>query len=124
MDTVERDTLPLDTVYEVLSNRLRRDALFFLALHDRPLMLNDLTKEIVVRRENASITEISGEKLHRVATALYHRHVPKLAAAGVVTFDSDRRLVEPTEKMAFVVSYLPPELEREIASESPPKLQR
>lgn len=100
------DSISEDAVYEVLADSWRRRALARLVAHDRTVTLNDLTKELVVREAEAPITEVPGEKLTRVASSLHHCHLPKLVENGIVTYDTDRRVIEPTERLGQIEPYL------------------
>lgn len=98
--------VPRDAVFSLLSPSRRRALIRVLAAHDRELTLNDVTKEIVTREAETDITDVPREEVLRVATSLYHEHVPRLADAGVVRYNPRRKLIEPTEKLAPVASHL------------------
>lgn len=100
------DSLSLDTVYTLLSHNRRRAVLDLLLTHDRALTLTDLRNEVVEWEENAEITEIPGEKVKQVHTELHHVHIPKLTEAGVVIYDTDRKIVEPTEELSQIEPFL------------------
>ena len=58
--------------------------------------MRDLSKAIVEYNHHAPLQEVSGETMARIRTELHHLHVPKLVAAGLVEYDDERELVEPT----------------------------
>nr|WP_245698915.1 hypothetical protein [Halopelagius longus] len=60
------------------------------------MTVDDLTKLIVRHDHPAPLTEVSGEIVTRIKIGLHHAHIPKLEAAGLVEYDSERQLVEPT----------------------------
>lgn len=99
-------SVPLDTIYSLGADHRRRALVRVLASHDRELTLNDLTKEIVTRQTDGDIMDVPRETVVRVATSLYHHHIPRLADAGVVRFNHARKLVEPTEKLEPVATQL------------------
>ncbi|PSP78199.1 hypothetical protein BRC81_08140 [Halobacteriales archaeon QS_1_68_20] len=76
--------------------------LALLAGEGRSLTLNDLTKSVLKYNHQASPTAVSGDVLTEIRLSLYHVHLPKLASDGLVTFDPDRQLVEPTEQFEQV----------------------
>lgn len=78
---------------ELLADRRRRDALRVLAFHGEPVTLADLADEVAARERGAPLAEISPDDVLRVYLSLYHRHVPKLADAGVLAYDQDADLV-------------------------------
>ena len=79
-------TLPLDDVFELLSYRRRRLALYHLVDAENPVDFDDLVSQ-VVDWETGSLTPPRGHE-QTVSTALHHRHLPRLAEAGVVGYDS------------------------------------
>lgn len=70
----------------------RRAVLAVLEGAAAPLALADLAAELV-EREQASPGAADHEAIQRCYVSLYHRHVPKLVDAGLVSFDDDRRTV-------------------------------
>lgn len=69
---------PLDAVFEVLTARRRRCALYVLSRATDRMTLSDLASEV------ASLEDADYD---RVVASLYHVHLPKLAAVGVVDYD-------------------------------------
>lgn len=69
---------------ELLCDPMRREVLAFLVSEfDGPIRLDDLASELAE----------DGHRTERYMTELYHVHLPKLAAVGLVEFDADRRLI-------------------------------
>ena len=99
------DGLSQDVVLTLLSHRHRRVVLDLLRAQDRPLTLRDLRNEIIEREHGTEITELDDEQANQPMVALYHVHIPKLAEAGVVTYDHDRKVVEPTEELEQMESF-------------------
>lgn len=93
------DSLAFDSVLELCRDQHRRIVLGVLTAEGRSLTLNDLTQTIFKYNHQMPITEVSAEVVTGVRVSLYHRHLPKLAAAGLIEFDSERRLVEPTTRL-------------------------
>lgn len=85
--------LSADTVFELLAEQRRRYLLESLAEHGYSLTLADLADEVASRERDAHIAEIPEDDVLEVYLALYHQHVPKLAAADVVAYDQDQDLV-------------------------------
>ena len=73
-----------DELFEALTNRRRRLVLALLRGTDEPTSLSEVAAELAADEECDGPAE-------RVEITLYHRHVPKLAEAGLVAFDADRR---------------------------------
>ncbi|AHF99877.1 hypothetical protein HALLA_14845 [Halostagnicola larsenii XH-48] len=96
----------LDTVLELCRVEHRRIVLAILLKDRRALTLNDLTKEIVRHNHRMSITDVPSETVSRIHLSVVHQHVPKLADAKVITYDRERQLVEPTDRLDGLESSL------------------
>lgn len=99
---MSEESAAFDAVLDLCQNQHRRIVLGTLAEEQRPLTLNDLTTVVLKYNHRTPITEASEEVLTKIRLSLYHSHLPKLAADGLVTFDPERRLVEPTERLERV----------------------
>ncbi|WP_137285270.1 DUF7344 domain-containing protein [Halorussus salinisoli] len=87
-----------DTVLDVCEHKHRRIVLAALVDQQQSVPINDLTKAIVKRTAGQTVTEIQ--------TALHHAHLPKLEAAGLVEYDSERQLAESTAQLNRGVPHL------------------
>lgn len=90
--SVSTDT-SVDAVMDLLTDERRRHVLECLRDRDVAITLPDLAQDVAVRESAEPRTAIEPETIRTVATSLHHLHVPKLAAAGVVEYDPDRKLV-------------------------------
>ncbi|WP_123536778.1 DUF7344 domain-containing protein [Halosimplex salinum] len=88
--------LDFDAVLELCADTERRIVLAVLADERRPLTLDDLTKTVVKHTHDTPLADVSGEAVTDVKIRLHHAHVPRLEAAGLVEYDPERGLVEPT----------------------------
>lgn len=79
----------LDGIFELLRPERRRNALYALYQRADAVAVADLA-EAVASREDADP--------ERVTAALYHVHLPKLAAAGVVDFDREEGRVRLADR--------------------------
>lgn len=95
---MSEDTIDFETVLDLCRDQHRRIVLAVLAREQRPLTVNDLTKSILKHNHQTAITEASCETLSEIQIMLFHAHLPRLDSAGVVEFDANRELVEPTEQ--------------------------
>lgn len=102
----ESSNVSWETVFALGSEPRRLALIRVLVAYDRQLTIDDLAKEIAVRRADKEITEISGDRLVRCRIALHHSHVPRLVEAGAVTYDSERGVVDPNEQLAAIHSRL------------------
>lgn len=95
------NSVSLDTVFDLLTHQRRRYALACLKEHGS-LALADLADEVACRENDCPITEVPEDEVLRVYSALWHAHVPKLAAHGVVAYDQERDLVALGENVEAV----------------------
>lgn len=94
IETGDRRQERLDLLFDVLSDPLRRRLLGVLAEQRReafPLSI-EAVAEAVLERGSASPGD-AAEKYRRVVASLHHRHVPKLAEAGIVAYDRDEMAI-------------------------------
>lgn len=90
--------IPFDAVLDLCGNRHRRIVLAVLAAERRSLTVNDLRTAILEYNHHEQVTDASETVLTEITLSLHHAHIPKLEAAGVVEYDSERQLVGPTER--------------------------
>ncbi|MEY7849620.1 hypothetical protein AB7C87_10545 [Natrarchaeobius sp. A-rgal3] len=100
------DRIPPDAAFDLLRHSHRRTILATVVSDERALTLNDLTKIIAMWDRDEPITEISGDELAAISAALHHAHIPRLVDVGVVTYDENRHLIEPTDRLEEVKPYL------------------
>ncbi|NGM69266.1 hypothetical protein G6M89_09640 [Natronolimnobius sp. AArcel1] len=89
---LETEATPsLDQVFDLLSNRRRRYALYHLYEQDDGVAtttaLTNRVAELEVVAEQTHTTEVTDEFITAVRTDLQHVHLPKLEDAGVLEHD-------------------------------------
>jgi hypothetical protein len=92
-------------VYDVLSNRRRRYALYAL-LRDGSTTIGSLAERIAAWENDHPVTEVTPAERKRVYTALQQSHLPKLERTGLVEFDPDSGRISPTDTAADLDGYL------------------
>ncbi|WP_247731179.1 DUF7344 domain-containing protein [Halovivax limisalsi] len=95
----------VDRLYDVLANQRRRFALYYLKRHPEGVTLGELTERVAAWEDGCTPEDVSSEQRKRVYTALQQSHLPSLEEASIVTYDEDRRFVEPTEALATIECY-------------------
>lgn len=85
-----------DATLDLSGAKHRRIVLAVLAEQQQSFTLDDLAKAIVKHNHHTPLKEASGETITQIKTELYHCHIPKLEDTGVVEYDADRHVVEPT----------------------------
>ncbi|WP_256392641.1 DUF7344 domain-containing protein [Natronoarchaeum rubrum] len=114
-----RDAPTFDDVLDLCADRRRRIVLGVLVTQERSLTINDLTKAIVKHNHHEPLAEVSGETLTQIKAELHHRHAPRLADAGLIKYDRERQLVEPTDRFAQVETQLTEVLDADPAAAPP-----
>lgn len=102
-------------LFDSLSNQRRRYALYCLYRYETPMALADLTDEIIRMETDVPPTAVP-EIRERAYTHLYHRHLPKLAEVGLVSFDMNENLVS----LGDAADEVKPYLQRTMDEEWPP----
>jgi len=98
--------LSQDDAFEVLSNRRRRYAVHVLKDEDEPKELGPLAEQVAAWENEIDVPDVSHAQRKRVYTALQQSHLPKMEEAGVVEFDKERGVVEPTSTLEDVEIYM------------------
>ena len=83
----------LDELLDALADQRRRFVLRTVERSETPMALADLADELVREEFGASPASVQDER-ERIYVSLYHCHLPKLAEAGLVTFDRAEKQVE------------------------------
>ncbi|UPV74664.1 hypothetical protein M0R89_01005 [Halorussus limi] len=98
VDTFESADRPIsiDTLFDLLADRRRREALVTLLSHE-DLSLPDLADEVAVAERGEPLTRIDADEVLQVYLSLYHTHVPKLARDGLVDYDQEDDYVALTD---------------------------
>jgi hypothetical protein len=82
------ERLPEDVVADLLESDRRRRLLACLADADGALPVSDLARCVAERESAGNDETIDQTTISTVRDDVYHEHLPKLTATGVVTFDS------------------------------------
>lgn len=96
-----RATLPANTVFEILLDEQRRDALYYLSQHVGAVPIDDLTAQLA-----HGDGEPTRDRLDAIATGFHHKHLPKLVETAVVRYDPDARTIERRDVAASLDPYL------------------
>lgn len=100
------DALPLDIVFDILSNRRRRIILDVLASEDEPTTLGALAELIASIENGKPEASLSSKERKRVYICLLQSHLPKMDDADVIDYDEDRKTVGAGDNLESVVRYL------------------
>jgi DNA-binding transcriptional ArsR family regulator len=92
-------------VFDILSNRRRRYALYAL-LDDDTATIGSLAEQIAAWENDCTVGEVTPTERKRVYTALQQSHLPKLERNGIITFDRESGQVRPTDTVDEMDIYL------------------
>lgn len=87
-----------DALLDLCRDQRRRVVLVTFAEERRTLTMRDLTNAVLANDRHVSITEASDEDREEMRCSLHHLHLPKLEAAGLIEYDPEREMAEPTER--------------------------
>lgn len=97
--------LEFETVLDLCQSRTRRYVLAHFVTRPEPISMARLAD--VIRRYRSA--DESGESISEAGDlllSLQHCHIPKLADAAVIEYDSDRGLIEPTDAISRLEPHL------------------
>jgi hypothetical protein len=98
--------LSRDDVYHILQTKRRRDVLRYLRDAEGPVRLRELAEQVAAWEQGTTVDDLSADERQRVYISLYQSHLPKLDGCGIVDYDKDRGLVEPTPLTPALDEYL------------------
>ena len=104
-DDGEAGPITHDMAFDLLSSRRRRFVLNRLQSAPEGVEIGDVATELAAFENDAPPEELSRKERKRIYVSLYQTHVPKLEEAGVVTYDSDSGLVQPTDRIGGLAAY-------------------
>lgn len=95
-----------DEIFQIVSNQRRRHVVHYLRQQDRAVELRELSTQISAWENEEPPAAVTHDERRRVYTALRQNHLPKMDESGVVDYDADRGVIEPSDAMADVELYL------------------
>jgi len=98
--------LSCDEAFEILSNRRRRFTLDCLAESGEPVDLRTLSTSVAARENETDVEAVNAQQRKRTYTALRQTHLPKMDDLGIVNFNAARGIIEPTDRIDQLESYL------------------
>lgn len=96
---------PDETLFDLLSSRRRRLLLSVLHRH-REVDLSTLARYVAALETESTPEELDPADQKRVYISCYQTHVPRLAEAGLLEYDTASGMVSKTSNLAAVVRYL------------------
>lgn len=81
-------------IFSVLAHEYRRSAVSYLARRDATVSVGELVDAVA-----DELDARGGDDRARLAIALHHVHLPKMDAAGVVSYDHERDAIDPAPEL-------------------------
>lgn len=95
-----------DELFDVLSHPARRFTLRYLQTADVPLEVSELATELVAWEVERPVSDRTSEDRDAIEVSLLHSHLPKMAAAGLVRYDTARKTVSLADRTDEVQAHL------------------
>jgi hypothetical protein len=101
------EPLDEDTVFDILSNRRRRQIIYYLQEQGGEAPLRDVANAVAGWEEDEAPEDVTEKQSRRVYVSLYQSHVPRLTEVGLVEHD-DTGAVRLTDRVRLLDPYLNP----------------
>lgn len=98
--------IEFDVLFDLLKNERRRESIAYLKEHDGTSTISELAEHIAAKENDLPVEAINSRQRKRVYIGLYQCHLPRMANAGVITFDKNRGDVELTGLVTHLDPYL------------------
>ena len=95
-----------DELFDALSNSRRRFTLQHLQTAETPLPVGELATELQSWESNQTVSAGGGADQDTIEISLLHSHLPKMAEAGLVSYDATRQMVALGDRTEEVQSHL------------------
>ena len=103
-DVVDEERITADLSrnerFELLASEPRRLVLEVLSDRDTPLGLDDLATAVATRRSDDLAPD--SDAVEQTAVSLHHAHLPRLADADVIEYDTEARRVNDAKRLSIV----------------------
>ena len=104
--TAQDASLSEETIFEVLSNRRRRFAIHALKRADGPMEVKGLSERVAAWEHGITPDSVEYDQRRNVHSTLTRTHLPMLDEHGVIEYDEETNLVEPTAALADLDIYI------------------
>jgi predicted transcriptional regulator len=105
-DVPTSESLSDDDLFQVLSNRRRRYAVHALKGADGPAKIGDVAEQVAAWEYDVDVDQVSYNERKRVYTALQQSHLPMMDDVGIVEFDKNRGVVQPSDALDDIDVYM------------------
>lgn len=95
-----------DVVFRLLADRTRRILFSLLGGNDEQVHLNDLAERIAAWKGDKPVAEVTADERESTKIELHHKHLPKLADAGVLDYDRETKTLPDRGQPTAVAEWL------------------
>lgn len=124
-DGADADADSLDDLFSALGDHRRRTILDVLSHQFGPIHTETLARELGANEQEMPESEVPAEDVEERLERLYHVHLPHLAEAELITYDTDERMVayrgHPALRVPWIHSVLGPDFRSSLTGESEPR---
>jgi len=99
-------TLPKSVIFEILSADRRQEVLRYLDETGETANLGELAEHIASIECDCEVGQLSSQQRKRTYVGLYQCHLPKMADAGVIDYNSDRGTIALNGRSGRLLEYL------------------
>ncbi len=100
------EKIPKSVLFELLSADRRQEVLRYLDENDGSATVGELAEHIASLECGCEIVQLDSQQRKRVYVGLYQCHLPKMADAGAIEYDSDRGTVALNDRSGRLLNYL------------------
>lgn len=123
IDNFRSEEASISRLHHVLRATRRRAVITILTeTPDLPISVREIAKQIAAREKGVTPAQATGEPYRNVYNALSQTHLPMLAEAEIIIYDSDRQVVMPGRQILIatvLVALCPPVVQTLQANLSP-----
>ena len=105
-ESSEREELPVGAAFDALKHSHRRYVLYHLSDRSEGASVGELAERIADWEAEAAGEANGITDRERIAVALHHTHLPKLAEIGLIEHDRERDCITRREETADIEPYL------------------
>lgn len=105
--------------FSTLADARRRYILYYLAEQETPVAFERLVTRVATWRTDRPPDAVDDTTLGAVRTALHHRHLPKLADQGFITYQDDPGVVALTDEIDTLEPFLGPARRMDLGADVP-----
>ena len=100
------ESLSQETIFDVLSNRRRRFTIHALKHADDAMRVKQISERVAAWEHGIDLDAVSYDQRRNIHSTLKRTHLPMLEANGVIEYDAEANLVEPTAALSDLDIYV------------------